>query len=149
MGLFEQINQDIKDAMRQRDEARLRALRNLKSAFMLAKTEKGGRDLTSERELQIVRKLIKQREDSLKLYREQKRGDLALKEEEELKVLSAYLPEQMPETELRAYLENLIREMGAETMKDMGRVMGKATSELAGKADNKMVASIVRELLSS
>ncbi len=148
MALFDQINEDIKSAMKNKEEGRLRALRGIKSAFLLAKTEKGANDeLTPEKEMQVLQKLVKQRKESLEIYNAQNRKDLADAESEEIAVIEAYLPKQMDETELRSILQSIIVKVGASGPQDMGKVMGTATKELAGKADGRMISSIVKELL--
>lgn len=149
MALFETINEELKTAMRGREKERLEALRAIKSAFLLAKSEKGAsHELSREDELKILKKLVKQRQDSAEIYQQQGREDLYRKEVAESKVIEEFLPEQMSEAEIRKYLQQLISEMGADSMKQMGPVMGRATKDLSGKADGKMISSIVRELLS-
>ena len=148
MALFDQINEDIKSAMKNREEGRLRALRGIKSAFLLAKTEKGANDeLSPEKEIQVLQKLVKQRKESLEIYNAQNRKDLADVESEEIAVIESYLPKQMEESELRLILQTIISRVGASGPQDMGKVMGAATKELAGKADGRMISSIVKELL--
>jgi len=149
MTLVNQINEDIKLAMKAKAQAELRALRALKAAFLMAQTEKNAKELDETRCIQIVQKLLKQREDSLHIYKEKDRSDLAIKEEEEIAILKKYLPVQMNEAEIKSYLENLIKKTGASGMQDMGRIMGMASKELAGKADNKIVATFVRLLLNN
>ena len=149
MSLFDQINEDMKSAMKNKEEGRLRALRGIKSAFLLAKTEKGaGDELTSEKEIQVLQKLVKQRKESFEIYSQQNRKDLADVEAEEIAVIETYLPKQMDETELRNKLQEIITQVGASGPQDMGKVMGAATKELAGKADGKTISAIVKELLS-
>ncbi len=148
MKFTERIDSDIKISMREKAKDRLQALRAVKSAFMLARTEKGaGSQLTDEEEVKIIRKLVKQRQDSASIYEEQGRPELAEKEMQEAEYISEYLPQQMSESELEIYLKKLVDEMGAEGMKDMGKVMGRATSELAGMADGKTISEIVKRLL--
>lgn len=149
MSLFDTINEELKTAMRSRDKERLEALRAIKTAFLMARSEKGASHTLSEAdELKIIAKLVKQRQDSADIYKEQGREDLYEKEMGEKAVISAFMPEQMEEEELREKLAGMIREMGADSMQQMGQVMGRATKELAGKADGKMISRIVRELLS-
>ena len=132
-----------------REKDRLEALRSVKTAFTLAKSEVGaGHELSDEEAVKIIQKLVKQRKDSAQIYKEQNRMDLHDKEMLEFDVISAFLPKQMEEDEIRAYLTRLIGEMNAGSMQQMGPVMGRATKELAGKADGKLISSIVRELLS-
>jgi uncharacterized protein YqeY len=148
MSLFETINQEIKKSMLAREKDRLEALRSVKAAFMLAKTEKGADYVLGDAEEQkIIQKLVKQRQDSADIYKQQKREDLYSKEMFEHSVISAFMTEQMSESEIRSFLEGLITEMGADSMQQMGPVMGRATKELSGKADGKLISTIVRELL--
>ncbi len=149
MSLFETINEELKTAMRAREKERLEALRAIKTAFLMARSEKGAsHELSEQDELKILKKLVKQRQDSAEIYQQQGREDLYNKEIAESKVIAEFLPEQMSEAEIRTYLQQLISEMGADSMQQMGPVMGRATKELSGKADGKMISSIVRELLS-
>ncbi|MFN0276263.1 MAG: GatB/YqeY domain-containing protein [Chitinophagales bacterium] len=149
MSIFDQVNEDIKSAMKNKEEGRLRGLRGIKSALLLAKTEKGAADvLTSDKEMQVLQKLVKQRKESFEIYQQQNRKDLADAEAEEIAVIETYLPRQMSEEELRKVLTEVISKIGAAGPQDMGKVMGAATKELAGKADGKMISLIVKELLS-
>ena len=149
MSLFETINEELKTAMRNKQKDRLEAIKAIKTAFLLARTEKGAsHELSEAEELKIIQKLVKQRQDSADIYKEQGREDLYEKEMTEKAVISEFMPEQMDETALRAHLSRIISEMGADSMQQMGPVMGRATKELAGKADGKMISQIVRELLS-
>ncbi len=142
------IDEDIKKSMREKARQRLDALRAVKTAFSLARTEKGaGSELSDEEEIKIMQKLVKQRNDSAAIYREQNRPELAEKELQEAEFIKEYLPKQMTEEELSVYLRKLIDVMDAEGMKDMGRVMGRASSELAGMADGKTISAIVKKLL--
>lgn len=148
MSLELQINADIKTAMLAKDQVTLRGLRGIKAAILLAKTEKGASaDLTPETELAVLTKLAKQRRDSLEIYRQQGRDDLAQIEAEEIAVIERYLPKQLTPDELRAALQSIIERIGAKSPAQMGMVMGAATKELAGKADGKAVAAMVKELL--
>lgn len=148
MSIFDQVNEDIKSAMKNREEGKLRALRGIKSAMLLAKTEKDAADtLSSEKEMQILQKLVKQRKESLEIYVTQNRPELAAIEQEEITVIEKYLPKQMEEAELRGIIGSIISRVGATGPQDMGKVMGIATKELAGKADGKAVSAIVKELL--
>jgi len=132
-----------------REKDRLEALRSIKAAFMLARTDKGSDHTLSESdELKIIQKLVKQRKDSADIYKEQKREDLYEKEMFEYEVISTFMPKQMDEGEIRTYISDLIKEMGATSMQQMGQVMGRASKELSGKADGKIISGIVRELLS-
>jgi hypothetical protein len=149
MNIFDQVNEDIKTAMKNKEEGRLRGLRGIKAALLLAKTEKGAGDILSqEKEMQVLQKLVKQRKESLEIYKQQNRKDLADAEAEEIEVIEKYLPKQMSEDELRKIVAEIISKVGAAGPQDMGRVMGAATKELAGKADGKMISQIVKEILS-
>lgn len=149
MGLETKINDSLKEAMKAKDDAKLRALRAIKSALLLAKTAEGASDtLSEEDEIKILTKMAKQRRDSLEIYEKENRPELAAKEKEELEVIATYLPEQMGEEDLRKHLADLIAQVGASSMKDMGKVMGMASKALAGKADGKAISNIVKELLS-
>jgi uncharacterized protein YqeY len=148
MSLELNVNAAIKAAMLAKNEAELRALRAIKAAVLLAKTaEGGGAELTEDDELKLLQKLAKQRKDSLEIFRQQNREDLAAKEEEELVVIEKYLPKQMDEAELRAAITEIIAATGASSPADMGKVMGVATKQLAGKADGKAISGVVKELL--
>ncbi len=149
MTIFDQVNEDIKTAMKNREEGRLRALRGVKSALLLAKTEKGADDtLSDEKEMQVLQKLLKQRKESFDIYTQQNRPELAEVEAEEIAVIEKFLPAQMSEDELRAILNTIISTMGATGPQDMGKVMGAATKQLAGKADGKAVSVMVKAMLS-
>jgi uncharacterized protein len=148
MSLFEKINQDIKQAMLAKDKDKLTALRAAKAAFLLAKTESSDKDLSTEQELKIIQKLVKQRQDSAIVYQEQNREDLYEQEILEYNVLSEYLPKQLSEEEIKDILNEIIKETRASSIKDMGKVMGVATKKLAGKADNKIVSQIIKSILS-
>jgi uncharacterized protein YqeY len=148
MSLITQIDQDIKLAMLAKQPDRLRGLRAIKSALLLAKTEKGAADeLTEEGEIKVLQKLIKQRKESADIYKTQNREDLYEIEMEEMRVIEPYLPQQMSRFEIEGYLEELISRIEATSTKDLGRVMGMANKELAGKADGKTISEIVRQLL--
>jgi uncharacterized protein YqeY len=147
MSLEDKINQDIKEAMRAKEEARLRTVRAIKAAILLMKTDGSGEAITAEREVQLLQKMIKQRQDSLLIYQQQNRPDLAQKEEEEMAVLQTYLPAQLSEEELSARIVAIIAEVGATSVKDMGKVMGMATKSLAGQADGRAISAKVKELL--
>ncbi|MDB5024645.1 MAG: GatB/YqeY protein [Mucilaginibacter sp.] len=148
MSLITQIDQDIKQAMLARQEARLRGLRAIKSALLLARTEKGAsEDISQETEIRVLQKLIKQRKESADIYQAQNREDLYKIEVEEMDVIGAFLPKQMERAEIEAYLKELINKTGAASVKDMGRVMGTANKELAGKADGKTISEVVKQLL--
>ncbi|MBC9933756.1 GatB/YqeY domain-containing protein [Chitinophaga qingshengii] len=148
MSLETNINAEIKTAMLGKKEADLRALRAIKAAILLAKTAEGGNgEITEADETKLLQKLAKQRRDSLEIFRQQNREDLAVKEEEELVVIERFLPKQMTEAELKAALTDIIASVGAASPADMGKVMGAATKQLAGKADGKAISAMVKELL--
>lgn len=150
MSLEQKINDDIKAAMLAKDKRKLEALRAVKSAILLAKTDKGSSgQIPEDAEMKILQKLVKQRRDSADLYKEQGRADLAEEEQYQLGIIETYLPEQMSEAEIEAEVEKIIVETGASSMKDMGRVMGMASKKLAGKADNKMIADMVKKKLNT
>jgi uncharacterized protein len=147
MSIIERINSDIKKAMLAKDKIRLTALRAAKSAFLLASTETSDKNISPAKELQIIRKLIKQRHDSASIYKEQNRPELYEQESMEAEILSEYLPAQMDTAEVKDIIKSIIDETGASSIKDMGKVMGIATKKLSGRADNKTVSEIVREFL--
>lgn len=147
MTLEERIMEDLKDAMKNKDEAAKRGIRAIKAAILLAKTDGSGEALNEEKEIKLLQKLVKQRKDSLEIYEKQGREDLAIVEREEIQIIEKYLPKQLDEAELEAILKKIIEATGAEGMKDMGKVMGAATKELAGKADGKLISQVVRRLL--
>jgi len=143
------INDDIKQAMLAKDRRKLEALRAIKAALLLAKT---GKDITSgeipkDVELSILQKLVKQRKESAEIFKSQNREDLVEDEVFQASIIEAYLPEQMSEEELRQIVKDIVAKTGATSMKDMGKVMGMASKQLAGKADNKAISGIVREML--
>jgi hypothetical protein len=148
MSLTEKIAADLINAMKSKDKLALEAIRAAKTAFILAKSEKGaGSVLSSDEELKIIQKLVKQRKESATIYKEQNRPDLYEKEIAEADVLEKYLPAKMSEEELTSALKTIIERVGAKSPSDMGRVMGVATKELAGKADGKEISAIVKQLL--
>lgn len=148
MTLAEKINEDIKSAMLAKDAKKLEALRAIKSGLLILKTGKGAsEEIPKDLEMGLLKKLVKQRTESAALYREKDRVDLAEEEEFQASIIKAYLPEQISGDALREIVKGIIAETGAESMKDMGRVMGTASKQLAGKADNKEISTIVRELL--
>lgn len=149
MSLENQINGDIKAAMLARDQKKLNALRAVKSAILLAKTQKGGSgELNEAAEIQILKQLVKQRRDAAEMYVAQNREDLADEEKFQTEIISAYLPQMLSEEEITAAIGKIISENGFSGMKDMGKVMGQATKLFAGKADNKTVSEIVKKALS-
>lgn len=131
-----------------KDQAQLRGLRAIKAALLLAKTEKGpAEEITEEAEVKIIQKLIKQRRESSDIYKTQGRADLALVEDEEIEVISQFLPKQMDSAEVEAVIARIVSQTGASSVKDMGKVMGLANKELAGKADGKLIAEVVKAQL--
>ncbi len=149
MSLEEKINVDLKTAMLAKDEATVRGLRAIKSGIILAKTEKGANGIISpEKEVQMLQKMIKQRRDSIAEFEKANRTDLATKEKEEVSVIEKYLPAMMSEDEVREVVKKAIAETGATSQKEMGKVMGLVSKQLAGKADNKVIADTVKSLLS-
>jgi uncharacterized protein YqeY len=148
MTLEEKINQDLKTAMKAQDKGTLRAVRAIKSAILLLKTDGSGEELTPDREIQMLQKLIKTRTDSLEIYRQQGRSDLAFVEEEEIDVIRKYLPAQLDDAALEEVVQGIINETGASSMKDMGRVVGLANQRLAGQAEGARIAAATKSLLS-
>jgi uncharacterized protein YqeY len=148
MALEPQINAALKTAMLAKDEKGLRSLRAIKAAILLAKTSEGaGGELKEEDEVKLLQKLVKQRRDSLEIFQQQNRADLAQKEQEEIEIIEKFLPEQLDPAALKALLSKIITEVGATSPADMGKVMGAATKQLAGKADGKAISAAVKELL--
>jgi len=152
MSLEQKIMTELKTAMLARDEAALRSLREVKAAILLAKTAEGAPmnrgELKEEEEIRLLQKLVKQRKDSLEIFQQQNRMDLAKKEEEEIAIISKFLPQQMSAEEVKAGLITIIAAVGATSPADMGKVMGAATKQFAGKADGKTISVLVKELLS-
>jgi len=149
MSLEEKVMADLKTAMLAKDEKALRGLRAIKSAIINAKTAEGaGGKIKEEGETKLLQKLVKQRKDSLEIFEKQNREDLASKEREEIEVIEKFLPKQLDESELRSIISQIINDSGASTPADMGKVMGLANKQLAGKADGKTIAGIVKEILS-
>jgi uncharacterized protein len=147
--LEQEINQEIKAAMLSKNEARLRGLRAIKAALLLAKTEKGAsEELTEDTEIKVLQKLAKQRRESAEIYKTQNRDDLYTIEIEELDVIEGFLPKQLSADEVQSQIKAIIESSGASSIKDMGKVMGLANKQLAGKADGKMISEIVKQLLS-
>jgi uncharacterized protein YqeY len=149
MALEQKVMAELKTAMLAKDEAALRGLRAIKAAIILAKTSEGaGGELKEADETKLLQKLVKQRKDSLTIYQEQHRADLAKKEEDEIAIIERFLPKQLDETALKAIISQIIAETGATTPADIGKVMGAATKQLAGQADGKTINAVARELLS-
>jgi uncharacterized protein len=148
MNLEQQVMAEMKDAMKSKNEATLRGLRAIKAEIIKAKTEPGaGGEVSAEKELSLLQKMMKQRKDSLEIYQQQNRADLAQKEQEEIAVIEKFLPKQLSEEELRTEIQSIISETGAASPADMGKVMGAATKKLAGRADGKTISAVVKELL--
>lgn len=149
MSLEQKIMTELKTAMLAKDEKTVRSLRAIKAAIILAKTSEGaGGEISADGEIKLLQKLVKQRKDSLEIFQQQNRADLAQKEQEEIEVIEKFLPKQMDAGELKEVLKKIITEVGATSPADMGKVMGAATKQLAGQADGKAISAAVKELLS-
>lgn len=150
MALQEEITTAIKEAMKAKDSLKLEALRAVKSAILLEQTSGGHSNaITAEQEIKLLQKLVKQRKDSAAIFREQNRADLAEPEEAQADIIQQFLPEQLSESEVETLIDQLIDELGASGMQDMGKVMGRASQQLAGKAEGKVIATLVKQKLSS
>ena len=148
MNLKEQIDANIKKAMLSKDRDALRALRSVKSLILIAETEKGsGGELSKDAEIKLLMKAVKQRKESAEIYASQSRKDLEEVELAELEIIEKYLPAQLSDDELTSKLKEIIKKIGASAPSDMGKVMGIATKELAGQADGKVIANLVKKLL--
>ena len=148
MSLEQKIMAELKTAMLAKDEKTLRSLRAIKAAILLAKTSEGaGGEIKEEDEIKILQKLVKQRKDSLEIYQQQNRADLAQKEQEEIEVIEKFLPKQLSGDELKAVVAEIIASTGASSPADMGKVMGVASKQLAGKADGRAISETVKQLL--
>lgn len=147
MTLEERINSELKTAMLAKDEASVRGLRAIKQGILMAKTS-GATSMSAEDEIKMIQKLVKQRKESVEIYQQQNRPDLAKPELEEIAVIERFLPKQMDESEILSELKRIISEVGASSPQEMGKVMGAASKFFAGKADNKIVSQLVKELLS-
>ena len=149
MSLEQTIMAELKAAMLAKNEVALRSLRAVKAAILLAKTAEGGSgELSADAEIKMLQKLVKQRKDSLEIFTQQGRADLAQKEQEEIAVIEKFLPKQLDPAEVRVLVKEIITKVGATSPADMGKVMGAANKELAGKAEGKLIAVVVKELLS-
>ena len=149
MKIEEKINESIKDSMKKKDNVRLDSLRAIKSAILIEKTKSGSKDHIEESViLKILQKMVKQRNDSAKIYLEQKRDELANVEISQANIISEFLPAQLSESDLSEIIDTVISDIGADSMKDMGKVMGMVNKNLAGKADGKLIAEIVKKHLS-
>jgi len=150
MSLKQTIDNDIKQAMLARNKEELEALRSIKSQILLAETEKGGSgDIAQDVEMKLLTKAAKQRKESIEIFAKEGRDDLAKREQFQLDVISRYLPKQLSEAEVTEELKKIIATVGAKGPQDMGKVMGAATKQLAGKADGKMISDLVKKLLAS
>lgn len=150
MALLKNLTDELKAAMRAKDTLKLEALRAIKSAVLLAKTASAGdAELPEEEEIKLLQKLVKQRKDSALIFREQNRDDLATPEEAQAEVIAKFLPEQLTIVAIEKIIDEIIVKTGAEGMKDMGKVMGMASKEMAGKADGKTISTIVKQRLNT
>ncbi|MDG1756569.1 MAG: GatB/YqeY domain-containing protein [Bacteroidia bacterium] len=147
MSLSQQINDQLKQAMKAKDQSTLRGLRAIKASLLLLQTQEGGGDVTEKDEMEALVKMAKQRKDSIKIFNDQGRTDLSKIEEEELSVIEKFLPAQLTSVEVEAEVKSIITQLGASSMRDMGKVMGMANGKLKGKADGKLIADIVKGLL--
>ncbi len=148
MNLEARIMAEMKEAMKSKNEPALRSLRAIKAEIIKAKTEPGaGGEISSDKEISLLQKMVKQRRDALEIYQQQGRPELAQKEEEEIAVIEKFLPQQLSEAELHAELQQIITETGASSPADMGKVMGVATKKLAGHTDGKAISAAVKALL--
>lgn len=147
MTLEQRITTDMKTAMKAKDKVALRGIRAIKSAILLQKTDGSGQELDDAGEIALLQKLVKSRQDSYDIYTKQNREDLAVTEKEEIEIISRYLPEQLTDDELSALIDGIIAKTGATSMKDMGKVMGMSNKEVAGRADGKTVAAMVKAKL--
>jgi uncharacterized protein YqeY len=149
MSLENTINEDLKTAMKAKDQVSLRGIRAIKSAILIYNTSGAGDALNPEKEIALLQKLVKQRQDSLDIFEKQGREDLAVIERDEINVIMRYLPKQLSEEELKEGIRAIMTRLNASTMKDMGRIMGEASKEFAGKADGKTISAVVKALLSN
>jgi uncharacterized protein YqeY len=147
MNLSEQINNQMKQAMKAKDQSSLRGLRAIKAALLLLQTQEGGGEVTEKDEMEALVKMAKQRKDSIRIFNEQGRSDLSKIEEEELSIIEKFLPAQLSPEEIENEVKSIISQLGATSMKDMGKVMGMANGKLKGKADGKLIADMVKGLL--
>jgi len=149
MSLTDHINAGIKDAMKQKNEARKRTLRAVKAQLLLLKTSGSGTEITEEQEIKTLQKMVKERQDSYEIYVKQNRDDLAIPEKEEMDIIKEFLPQQMGEEELTVAIKAIVEQVGASSMKDMGKVMGMANKEFGSKADGKTISMIVKNILTN
>ena len=150
MAALDNLTTEIKEAMKAKNALALESLRAIKSAVLLQKSEAGASDgMSEDEEIKLLQKLVKQRRDSAAIFREQNRVDLAEPEEAQAEVIARFLPEQLSEEEVGKVIESIVAQTGASSMKDMGKVMGMASKQLAGKADGKTISTLVKQLLSA
>ena len=147
MNFQEKINQDLKEAMKAKDEVALRGIRAIKSAILLAKTDGSGQEIDEAREVQMLQKLVKTRQESQEIFEKNGRAELAQKESEEIAIIKRYLPAMLEGEELERILRQIVADTGATSAKDMGKVMGAANKQLAGKADGRAISEVVKRLL--
>ncbi|HMQ06382.1 MAG TPA: GatB/YqeY domain-containing protein [Saprospiraceae bacterium] len=138
---------DLKSAMKSKDQAALRGIRAIKAAILLLKTDGSGQELDGENEIKLLQKLVKQRQESYAIYLKQGRNDLAQIEKEEIDIIKRYLPDELSEVQIKNIIQNIINDTGSSGMKDMGKVMSLANKEIAGRADGKIIANIAKSLL--
>ena len=150
MSALDNLTNEIKEAMKAKNALALEALRAIKSAVLLQKSEAGAADgMTDDQEIKLLQKLVKQRRESAAIFRKQNRADLAEPEEAQAEIIARFLPEQLSEQEVGKVIESIITQLGASSIKYMGKVMGMASNQLAGKADGKTISTIVKQKLSS
>ena len=150
MTLMDKISEELKKAMKAKDNIALQSIRAIKSELLLLRTKSGSpNNLSNEEEMKVLQKLIKQRRESAKIFREQNRIDLAEPEEAQAKIIEGFLPEQLDEEKIRELVDEIILSTGAEGIKDMGKVMSEVSSKMAGQADGKIISIIVKEILTS
>lgn len=147
MSFTDRINAGIKDAMKQKNEARKRTLRAVKAQLLLLKTSGSGEEITEDQQVKLLQKMVKERQDSYEIYVKQDREDLATPEKEEMDIIKEFLPQQMGEEELTTAIKGIVEQVGASSMKDMGKVMGMANKQFGAKADGKTISKIVKILL--
>ena len=148
MELVKKINEDLINAMKNKNQAALRGIRAIKSALLLARTENKNKEVSTEDEIKILQRLVKQRKESIEIYKSQGREDLVLEEMEELGIISGYLPDQLSVDELNNIIKNIISEVGANSVADLGKVIPNVMKRISGKADGKTVSELVRKQLS-
>ena len=148
MSLDQNINNELKEAMLSKNEVKVRTIKAIKAAFLLAKTEKGATgEITAEQEIKILQKLYNQRKESFEIFSKENRPELAVKEKEEMEMIASYLPKQMNDEELTTIVQAVITETGASSIKDMGKVIGAVTKKVAGQAEAARISALVKSLL--